>query len=141
MIVWFNSKKYLIYYTSAYKWQQSKYWNSFTMYRFPTLLETHVFPCKMFQQIPEQDEDLELFLLVCVSNTETRMFRILTGLYHSLVHRDNNGQAERELDRNIIHCAKHEQLREKLKMSKEFTKEESTRDCTQLSIICFYQPT
>jgi len=97
------------------------------MYRCPTLLDTHVFPCKMCQQIPEQDEDLDLFLLVCGSNTERRMFRILTGLYHSLVHRDNNGKTERELDRHIMHYAKHKQLREMLEMSSEFTKEEDYR--------------
>lgn len=44
----------------------------------------------MCQQIHEQEEYLDLFLLVCGSNTETRMFRILTALHHSLVHRDNN---------------------------------------------------
>jgi len=44
----------------------------------------------MCQKNPEQEEDLELFLLACQHNTETRMFRILTGLYHSLIHRDDN---------------------------------------------------
>ena len=33
-------------------------------------------------------------------------------------------KTERELDRHIVHYAKHKQLREKLEMSSEFTKEE-----------------
>ena len=36
-------------------------------------------------------------------------------------------KTERELDRHIVHYAKHKQLREKLEMSSEFTKEEDYR--------------
>jgi hypothetical protein len=35
------------------------------------------------------------------------------------------GKSERELDRHIMHYAKHKQMREKLEMSSEFTAEES----------------
>ena len=61
------------------------------------------------------------------------------------------GKSERELDRHIMHYAKHKQIREKLEMSSEFTAEEdyrvvrkdpatywqldSKRDCTQLSML------
>jgi len=37
------------------------------------------------------------------------------------------GKTERELDRHIMHYAKYKQLREKLEMSSEFTKEEDYR--------------
>ena len=61
------------------------------------------------------------------------------------------GKSERELDRHIMHYAKHKHIREKLEMSSELTAEEdyrvvrkdpatywqldSKRDCTQLSML------
>jgi hypothetical protein len=37
------------------------------------------------------------------------------------------GKSERELDRHIMHYAKHKQIRERLEMSSEFTAEEDYR--------------
>jgi len=103
------------------------------MYRCPTLLDTHVFPCKMCQRIPEQDEDLDLFLLVCGSNTETRMFRILTGLYHSFVHRDNNDR------QSIIWTSETMLVRDLLTISNEFVRKFNKGIAINDSIKCVLQ--
>ena len=52
------------------------------------------------------------------------------------------GKSERELDRHIMHYAKHKQIRENLEMSSAFRKDPASywqfdckRDCTQLSML------
>lgn len=103
------------------------------MYSFPTLLDTHVFPCKMCQHNREHEEDLELLLHVRGPNTETRMFRILTGLYHSLVHGDNNDR------QSIIWNSETMLVRDLLTISNEVVRKFNKEIAINDSIKCVLQ--